>query len=74
MRKRGGNAEKLRRYWESGAGAKKIRWGSGGDFNRCVNHLSKYLRNPKGYCNLRHRRATGMSTSEHARRLRGKKR
>ena len=28
--------EKLRQYWERGAGAAKIRWGEPGDFGRCV--------------------------------------
>lgn len=50
----------LRRYWERGKGAAKIRWGVPGDFNRCVSHLRKYIRNPKGYCALRHRGAIGV--------------
>lgn len=59
-RNRGG-AEKLRRYWVSGEGAAKIRWGEPGDFNRCVRLVSKYMdpERAKGYCNLRHRDATG---------------
>ena len=72
--RRGGNAERLRQYWEHGAGAAKIRWGTGGDFNRCVNHLRKYVRDPKGYCALRHIAATGMTTSQHARALGGRRR
>lgn len=57
---RRGNANRLRVYWAKGKGAAKIRWGVGGDFNRCVRRLSKYLRNPKGYCALRHRQAIGV--------------
>ncbi len=67
MAKKRGNAERLRRYWERGAGAAKIRWGQGGDFNRCVSHLTGKVRDPQGYCALRHIRATGMTTSQHAR-------
>lgn len=58
-----GNAEQLRRYWVSGKGALKIRWGTEGDWKRCVRHLSKYLGiRAKGYCALRHKEATGLWT------------
>jgi hypothetical protein len=58
-RNRGG-AGKLRRYWTHGAGAAKIRWGTPGDFMRCVHQLEKYLGpRAKGYCNLRHQEAVG---------------
>lgn len=68
-----GNAEKLRRYWVHGKGAAKIRWGTGGDWKRCVRHLSKYLgERAKGYCQLRHKEATGMYTSTHAKMVRGR--
>lgn len=68
-----GNAEKLRRYWTVGPGGAKIRWGTGGDWYRCVKHLSKYLGpRAKGYCQLRHREMTGMYTSTHAKMERGK--
>ncbi len=63
-RNRGG-AEKLRRYWTKGKGAAKIRWGTGGDWKRCVRYLSKYLGpRAKGYCALRHKEATGMWTGD----------
>jgi hypothetical protein len=69
-----GNAEKLRRYWVSGPGAAKIRWGAGGDWKRCVRHLTKYLGvRAKGYCQLRHKEALGIYTSTHAKRLSTKK-
>jgi hypothetical protein len=60
-----GNAEKLRRYWLYGKGAAKIRWGTDGDWYRCVRQLSKYLGpRAKGYCALRHKEATGMWTGD----------
>jgi hypothetical protein len=60
-----GNAEKLRRYWLEGRGAAKIRWNTGGDWTRCVRHLSKYLGpRAKGYCALRHHEATGLWTGD----------
>jgi hypothetical protein len=58
-----GNAEKLRRYWTKGVGAAKIRWGTPGDWTRCVKYLSKYMGvRAKGYCQLRHKEATGVYT------------
>lgn len=55
------NTEKLKQYWEHGAGAAKIRWGEPGDFMRCVKELGKYLppQQVKGYCANRHKGATG---------------
>ena len=63
-RNRGG-AEKLRRYWTVGKGAAKIRWGTGGDWTRCVRNLSKYM-GPRssGYCALRHKEMTGVWTGD----------
>jgi hypothetical protein len=62
-----GNAEKLRRYWVHGEGAAKIRWGTPGDWKRCVRYLYKHLGpRAKGYCQLRHQEATGMATATHA--------
>lgn len=49
----------LRAYWVHGAGATKIRWGSSGDFSRCVRHLSKYVTDPEGLCNEYHQAALG---------------
>lgn len=52
--------EKLMRYWTTGVGAAKIRWGVPGDFDRCVHHLRKYFpQDPKGLCANLHHRATG---------------
>lgn len=68
-----GNAERLRRYWVHGEGAAKIRWGTPGDWDRCVRHLSKYLGvRAKGYCQLRHKEALGIYTATHAKRDRSK--
>jgi len=60
-----GNAEELRRYWTTGKGAAKIRWGTPGDWTRCVRNLSKYMGpRAKGYCQLRHKDATGIYTGD----------
>lgn len=59
-RNRGG-AENLRRYWTVGKGGAKIRWGTGGDWTRCVRNLRKYLGpRAKGYCALRHKEMNGV--------------
>jgi len=58
--------ERLHQYWVHGEGAAKIRWGSPGDFDRCVRHLSKYIRDAKGYCNLAHHAALGFYPATHA--------
>lgn len=67
-----GDAETLREYWTHGEGAAKIRWGEPGDFDRCVMHLSKYIDDPKGYCNERHHDALGFYPATHARMDEGK--
>jgi 8-oxo-dGTP pyrophosphatase MutT (NUDIX family) len=61
-RNRGG-AESLRKWYVSGEGAAKIRWGTPGDFMRCVRLAEKHMTpdHAKGYCNLRHREATGFA-------------
>ena len=65
-----GDAERLRRYWTVGEGALKIRWGTPGDFDRCVTQLSKYMPGrAEGYCNHLHKRATGMWTGSDANRV-----
>lgn len=58
-------AERLRRYWLYGKGALKIKWGVSGDWRRCYRHLRKYMGlRAKGYCQLMHKRATGMYTGD----------
>jgi hypothetical protein len=52
---------KLHAYWRHGEGAAKIRWGVPGDFQRCVDHLSKYIADPKGYCAKMHKDVTGFT-------------
>lgn len=50
---------KLRDYWLHGEGAAKIRWGTEGDFTRCVRQLSRYVRDPEGLCAEYHHAANG---------------
>ena len=58
-------ARKLKRYWTVGKGGAKIRWGTGGDWTRCVRQLGKYLGpRAKGYCALRHKEMTGLWTGD----------
>lgn len=58
-------ARRLKRYWLYGPGAAKIRWGTPGDWTRCVRHLSKYMGpRAKGYCQLRHKDANGYYTGD----------
>lgn len=51
----------LKHYWTRGKGAAKIRWGFGGDFNRCRRALAKYVRPDQlgGVCANLHKAATG---------------
>lgn len=56
-------ARQLRRYWTTGVGGQvKIRWGSPGDFTRCVVNLSKYVdpEQAKRMCANYHHSMTGM--------------
>ena len=65
-----GDAEKLRLYWTVGKGGAKIRWGTPGDFTRCVRHLNKYMPGrAEGYCQNLHQRMTGMATGSDAHRV-----
>ncbi|MET0904311.1 MAG: hypothetical protein ABWZ52_13815 [Acidimicrobiales bacterium] len=53
--------QQLLDYWVHGEGAAKIRWGTPGDFDRCVRNLRKYFRrDPEGLCNRLHTRALGV--------------
>lgn len=54
------DSQRLRDYWTRGAGAAKIRWGVPGDFDRCRQHLAKYVPNPAwlaGTCANLHKEA-----------------
>jgi hypothetical protein len=65
---------RIRRYWTHGKGAAKIRWGQGGDFNRCRRQLAKYVRNPEwlaGLCANMHKEALGIWPSTHAKAVKG---
>lgn len=56
-----GNAEQLRRYWLTGKGGLRIRWGTPGDFTRCERLLDQYMPGrSEGYCANLHKRATGV--------------
>ena len=58
-------AEKLRRYWSTGRGALKIRWGLPGDARRCHRHLEKYMPGRAwAYCNNLHKRNNGFWTGD----------
>lgn len=61
-----GPAEKLRRYWSTGAGGAKIAWNTEGDWTRCVKELSRYMSKDEaeGYCQNIHKRMTGMYTGD----------
>ena len=50
--KHSGNAEQLKKYWTTGAGAAKINWGVDGDFDRCLAEVGKFMPDAeaKGYC------------------------
>lgn len=56
-----GNAEQLKRWYVTGEGAAKIRWGTDGDLTRCHKLAAKHMTPDQawGFCQLRHRDATG---------------
>lgn len=59
-------AERLRQYWTTGPGALKIKWGTPGDYRRCVRELTPHMGvRSKGYCANLHKRANGMWPGEH---------
>ena len=78
-RRRGGDAQTLRDYWSDhghagpshGAERDAIRWGTPGDFDRCVAQVTEHGNmtpdQAKGYCNLRHHDALGYYPAQHAR-------
>jgi hypothetical protein len=69
------DTDRLKKYWVAGEGAAKIRWGEGGDWYRCVAEMTKATKGKmsaeeiKGYCENRHKEATGMTTAEHTKAL-----
>lgn len=58
-------ARMLKAYWTRGKGALKIRWGTPGDFDRCVKHLRDKVSDPEGLCNTYHQAATGHAPGKH---------
>ncbi len=63
-----GNEARLKQYWGYGAGSLKIRWGTPGDFDRCVLELSRYItseRVRKGFCANVHKMVTGGWPGDH---------
>jgi len=64
-----GDTERLHQYWVHGEGAAKIRWGEGGDFDRCVMHLGKFLADAHGYCAKAHHEALGIWPATHAKEI-----
>lgn len=71
----GNNARALKNYWAHGEGAAKIRWGTDGDFDRCIRLIQQAVvkngRKPlpdrviKGLCSNLHREATGKNPGHH---------
>lgn len=58
-------AAKLRAYWTRGEGAAKIKWGTPGDFKRCVEHMRKFVaERAEGLCNIYHRSAIGVAPGQ----------
>ena len=61
--------ERLKSYWRTGEGAAKIRWGTPGDFDRCVRLIQEAVTKGggkplpdheiKGLCSNLHQEATG---------------
>lgn len=50
----------LKKYWLTGAGAAKIRWGTPGSFDRCVRALrGDFPQDPQGLCANLYHEATG---------------
>lgn len=52
----------LEQSYLTGKVAARIRWGTGGDFTRCVKQAMKHGMSPgmaKGACNKLHKKATG---------------
>jgi len=60
MARKRGNAATLKKYWLTGAGARRVRWNTPGDHRRCTKAVRKYL-GPRAaaYCANLHKQATG---------------
>lgn len=64
------NTEKLRQYWRDDPRG-IIRWGTPGDFGRCVVAVGRFMKNPEGYCAERHHEVLGYWPATHAKMERG---
>lgn len=53
-----GNPQALIDWYNDGADG-QIDWGSGGDFDACVDIAGQYMDSPEGFCSLRHQDAVG---------------
>lgn len=60
-------ANNLESYWKRGAGSAKIRWGTDGDFTRCVRKLTKHVgsERAKRICAQWHKDKTGIWPGHH---------
>jgi hypothetical protein len=53
---------RIKAYWSKGKGAALIRWGTPGDYDRCLTQLGKHVHNSDmlhGLCANLHHDATG---------------
>lgn len=62
-----GDAERLKRYWTTGPGGARIRWGTEGDLTRCHREVSQEVPSTDmssddiwGYCQNLHQRLFGV--------------
>lgn len=58
-------AERLKRFWEHGKGGAEVGWGTKGAMRRCIALNRDHMRDPGGYCALRHKAVTGEWPTEH---------
>lgn len=61
-----GNIESLRRYWTTGEGGARIRWGTDGDLTRCHRYVRREVSRTQmsdddiwGFCQNLHKRLFG---------------
>lgn len=54
-------------YWRTGKGSLRIRWGTDGDFTRCVRFLTRHVGegSAKRMCSQRHNDKTGIYPGHH---------
>lgn len=62
-------ARHLIRWYNQGAEG-QIPWGAPGDFAACVRVAGEHIKDPEGFCNLRHKDALGIYPATHAARER----